>query len=141
MEVVQIILQEFVQNRTVEQIIVPVGHGVEVYLLPQELDETLAKLRAEDGGGDSTCASGAHPRTNCGAGCRYPLPQIMEEMMEVVLFVPRTRQSRTVEQIVDVSILQIQEETSELASFGVHSTWHRFCELRPPVPMCRPAQP
>ena len=22
--------------------------------------------------GDSTCASGAHPRTNCGAGCRYP---------------------------------------------------------------------
>ena len=33
-----------------------------------------------------------------------PLPQIMEEMMEVVLFIPRTRQNRTVEKIVDVSI-------------------------------------
>ena len=62
-----------------------------------------------------------------------PLPQIMEEMMEVVLFTPRTRQNRTVEQIVDVSIPQIQEETSEMASCCMHSTWHRFCVLRPPV--------
>ena len=62
------------------------------------------------------------------------LPQIMEEMTEVVLFIPRTRQNRTVEWIVHVSILQIQEETSELASCGMHSTWHRFCALRPPVP-------
>ena len=30
MEFMQIILQEFVQNRTVEQIVVAVGHGVEV---------------------------------------------------------------------------------------------------------------
>ena len=30
MEVMQFILQEFVQNRTIEQIVVPVGHGVEV---------------------------------------------------------------------------------------------------------------
>ena len=45
LEVIQIILQ-VVQNRTVEQVVVPVG--------------------------DSTCASRAHPRTNFGAGCRYP---------------------------------------------------------------------
>ena len=32
--------------------------------------------------------------------------------MEVVLFIPRTRQNRTAEQIVDVSVPQIQEETS-----------------------------
>ena len=32
----------------------------------------------------------------------------MEEMMEAVLSIPRTRQNRTVEQIVDVSIPQIQ---------------------------------
>ena len=56
-------------------------------------------MRAEDSGGNSTCASGTHPRTNCG-----------------------TRQNRTVEHFVDVSILQIQEGTSELASFGMHST-------------------
>ena len=69
-----------------------------------------------------------------------PLPQIMEEMMDVVLFIPRTRQNRTVEQIVHVSILLIEEETSEWASCGMHCTWHRFCVLRPPVPMCPPAQ-
>ena len=63
-----------------------------------------------------------------------PLPQIMEEMVEVVLFIQRTRQNRTVEQIVDVSTLQTQEETSGLASCGMHATWHRFCVLRPPVP-------
>ena len=28
--------------------------------------------RAEDSGGGSTCASGAHPRTNYGASCRCP---------------------------------------------------------------------
>ena len=72
MEVMQFILQEFVQKRTVEQIVVPVGHGVEVYLLQKELAEKVDKMRAEDSGGDSTCASGAHPRTNCGADCRYP---------------------------------------------------------------------
>ena len=44
MEVVQIILQEFVQNRTVEQIVVAVGHGVEVYILPKELDEKVVEL-------------------------------------------------------------------------------------------------
>ena len=48
---------------------------------PERLDEKVEKLRAEDSGGDSTCASGAHPRTNCAAGCRFPLPQIMEEML------------------------------------------------------------
>ena len=42
MEVVQITLQEFVQNRTVEQIVV--HHSVEVYLLPKELDEKVAKI-------------------------------------------------------------------------------------------------
>ena len=31
------------------------------------------KMRPEDSGGDSTCSSGAHPRTNSGAGCSYPL--------------------------------------------------------------------
>ena len=36
MEVKQFILQEFVQNRTVEQIVVTVCHGFEVYLLPKE---------------------------------------------------------------------------------------------------------
>ena len=46
LEVMQIILQ-VVQNRTVEQIVVPVG--------------------------ESTCALIAHPRMNCGAGCRYPV--------------------------------------------------------------------
>ena len=37
--------------------------------------------------------------------------------MEVLLFSLRTRQKRTVEQIVHVSIHQIQEETSELHAF------------------------
>ena len=86
-----------------------------VLLLGSYSDEIVVPV------GDSTCASGAHPRTNFGAGCRYPFA---------------TRQNRTVEQIVDVSILQIQEETSEFASFGMHSTWHRFCVLTTPVPKC-----
>ena len=43
LEVMQIFSQEFVQNRTVEQIVVPVGHGVEVYLLPKEVDEKVKK--------------------------------------------------------------------------------------------------
>ena len=29
-------------DRTVEQIVVPVGHGVEIYLLPKELDDEVA---------------------------------------------------------------------------------------------------
>ena len=41
--------------------------------MQKELDEKVDKKRAEDSGGDSTCASGAHPRTNCGAGCKYPI--------------------------------------------------------------------
>ena len=45
LEDIQIILQ-VVQKSTVEQIVVPVG--------------------------DSTCASAAHPRTNFGAGCKFP---------------------------------------------------------------------
>ena len=44
MEVMQFVLQEIVQNRTVEQIVVPVGHGVEAYFLPKELDEKVAKI-------------------------------------------------------------------------------------------------
>ena len=39
MDVMQFLLQELVQSRTVVQIVVPVGHGVEVYLLPKELVE------------------------------------------------------------------------------------------------------
>ena len=59
-----------------------------------------------------------------------PLPQIMEEMMEVVLFIPRTRQNRTVEQIVDVSIPQIQEETSPKQKYLAKSlclAWLCWC--------------
>ena len=58
--------------------------------------------------------------------------------MEVIQLVPHERiQERiAVEQIVDVSLLQFQDKTSELASFGMHSTWHRFCVLMPPVPKC-----
>ena len=48
-----------------------------------------------------------------------PLPQIMEEMMEVVQIIPQEFvQNRTVEQFVDVSIHQIQEETSEALQFS-----------------------
>ena len=51
---------------------------------PRSCDATSsAKLpdSAEDGGDDSSCVSGAHPRTNHGAGCRYP--SATEEIMEV----------------------------------------------------------
>ena len=43
-----------------------------------------------------------------------PLPHIMEEMMKVVLIIPRKRQNRTVEQIVDVSIPQVEEKIVEV---------------------------
>ena len=83
MEVVQIVPQEFVQNRTVEQIVVPVGHGVEVYLLPKELDEKVAKLRAEDSGGAKSCSAAQsfsrystknppHPRQLTALGSAHP---------------------------------------------------------------------
>ena len=58
-EVMQFKLQEFVQNRTVEQIVVPVGHGVEVYLLPKERIQERIVEQVVD----------------------IPLPQIMEEML------------------------------------------------------------
>ena len=43
MDAIQFLLQELVQNRTVVQIVLPVGHGVEVYLLPKELVEKVKK--------------------------------------------------------------------------------------------------
>ena len=97
MEVVQIIPQEFVQNRTVEQIVVEIGAGetvqktVEVIqLVPQErIQERIAEQFVD-----------------------IPLPHIMEEIDGISADIPRTRQNRTVEQFVDVSIPQFQEETS-----------------------------
>ena len=59
---------------------------------------------------------------------------LLPQLMRKCCFLPRTRQNRTVEQIVDVSILQMHEKTSQLASFGMHSTWHRFCVLSHPFP-------
>ena len=47
--------------------LLPLIHGL-ASGRPERLDGKVATLRAKD----STCASGAHPRTNCGAGCRYP---------------------------------------------------------------------
>ena len=42
------------------------------------------------------------------------LSEFMEEMMDVVLILPRTRQNRTVEQIVDVSFPQVKEKIVEV---------------------------
>ena len=81
-------------------------------------------MRPEDSRGDSTCASGAHPRTNSGAGCSYPFatvlggndgisadheshgqivdvptPQIQEEIAAVIQLIPQERVSeRIIEQ-------------------------------------------
>ena len=81
-------------------------------------------MRPEDSGGDSICASGAHPRTNCGAGCSYPFatdhggndgigadhtraeshgqivdvptPQIQEEIAAVIQVIPQERVSERI---------------------------------------------
>ena len=73
---------------------------------------------AEDSGGDSACASRAHPRTNYAAGCRCPSATHHGMMVVVVVSC--------------VAVLV-------LTSCGILSTWHRFCVLRPSVPKCPPA--
>ena len=72
----------------------------------------------------------------------FLLPQIMEDMMEVVLFIPCTRQNRTVEQIVDsggnlrvgvmrhafhlAQILRAQATRSHVSSRSVVANYRRF---------------
>ena len=90
------------------------------------------------------------------------MEKCVHKTVEVIQLVPQERiQERIAEQVVDIPLPQIMEEmlfsstyaaesygrtdrgrlhspdsggTSELASFGIHSTWHRFFVLRPPVP-------
>ena len=67
------------------------SHGFEVYFLQKELVDKVEKMRAEDSGGDLTCASEAHPRTRCGAGCRYPFATDHGGNVESVFFHVRVR--------------------------------------------------
>ena len=67
-------------------------------------------MRPEDSGGDSTCASGARPRTNSGAGCSYPFATDHGGNDGISADHTTGARAESHGQIVDVPTSQIQEE-------------------------------